>query len=166
MMWVCASMKPGSSVASPSSMTRAPAGSLTVPRRPTAVILSSVTTTKPFWMGAVPVPSITRAAWRMTVPLPFGSCCAAAVQATVMTSNAPTAARFDGKTNMVELRGAEVRPPSVPSRLREPVRDGRYSRARGHRGVDGELDAHDRAVAYGACYAKLALVRSRDVARD
>jgi hypothetical protein len=32
---------------------------------------SSVTTTTPFWMGAAPVPSITRAALRTTVPVPL-----------------------------------------------------------------------------------------------
>ena len=48
----------------------APAGSATLPRLPAATMRSFVTTTTPSATGAAPVPSISRAAWSTTVPVP------------------------------------------------------------------------------------------------
>ena len=62
---VCASMNPGSSVASPRSITSAPAGTLAV--GPAAVILPSATTTTPGFTSASPLPSYIRAAFRTIV---------------------------------------------------------------------------------------------------
>src|SRR6266849_2493611 len=70
MRCVCASMKPGSKVTSPRSMTFAPEGMRTDLLSPTEVILSLVTMTTAFVIGAAPVPSIKRAAFNTTTPLP------------------------------------------------------------------------------------------------
>jgi hypothetical protein len=64
-------MNPGSSVASPRSITRAPEGTGTLEAGPTATMRSSVTTTTPSRTGAAPVPSTSRAARSTTVPVPF-----------------------------------------------------------------------------------------------
>src|SRR5688572_6384372 len=72
MRCVCMSMKPGSSVTSPRSITFAFAGMFTDPARPAgAMRLSSMTTTA-FVIAGAPVPSIRRAALRTTTPFPLG----------------------------------------------------------------------------------------------
>src|SRR3954447_10652542 len=81
-------MNPGSSVALPRSTVRAPLGMVTELAGPTATIRSSVTTTTPFWIGAAPVPSMTRAALRTTVPEPLIGFVGACVSATVGRHNA------------------------------------------------------------------------------
>src|SRR5579862_7227778 len=68
---VCASIKPGSSVASPRSITSAPAGTLAPP--PTPTILPSTTTTRPGAASASLFPSNIRAALS-TYVLPPGFC--------------------------------------------------------------------------------------------
>src|SRR4051794_6869563 len=67
MIWVWASMKPGSSVALPRSMTLASAETATADALPTATIRSPATTIAASVIGAPPLPSIRRAAWRTTV---------------------------------------------------------------------------------------------------
>jgi hypothetical protein len=51
----------------------APAGILTLPLVPTATMLLSVTTTTALLMGAAPVPSIKRDAFKTMVPFPTGA---------------------------------------------------------------------------------------------
>src|SRR5215213_1399828 len=65
-------MKPGMRVTSPRSIILAFAGTVTLPAVPTAVIVLSVTTTTALLIGAAPVPSISRAAFSTTTPLPTG----------------------------------------------------------------------------------------------
>src|SRR5688572_20249047 len=65
-------MNPGIKVTSPRSIILAFAGTLTDPAAPTAVIVLSVTTTTALLIGALPVPSINRAAFRTTIPFPIG----------------------------------------------------------------------------------------------
>src|SRR6185369_4977760 len=65
-------MKPGIRVTSPRSISLALAGTVTLPAVPTAVIVLSVTTTTALFIGAAPVPSINRAAFSTTTPLPTG----------------------------------------------------------------------------------------------
>jgi hypothetical protein len=69
--WVCASMNPGSSVASPRSITWAPAGIAAL--APAATILLSVTTTTPGATKVLALPSNRRAAFK-TMVLPLGCC--------------------------------------------------------------------------------------------
>src|SRR6185436_10456583 len=59
-------MKPGASTSPRASITRAPDGTLTWPRRPTATMESPLMTTAELLMGARPEPSI-RVAPRMTI---------------------------------------------------------------------------------------------------
>src|SRR6185503_9159287 len=65
-------MKPGIRVTSPRSIILAFAGTVTAPAVPTAVIELSVTTMTALLIGAAPVPSISRAAFSTTTPLPTG----------------------------------------------------------------------------------------------
>jgi hypothetical protein len=65
-------MKPGISVTSPRSITFAFGGTLTDVAGPTAVIVLSVTTMTALLIAGAPVPSISRAAFRTTVPFPTG----------------------------------------------------------------------------------------------
>src|SRR6185369_4013717 len=65
-------MKPGIRVTSPRSIILALAGTVTLPAVPTAVIVLSVTTITALFIDAAPVPSISRAAFNTTTPLPTG----------------------------------------------------------------------------------------------
>src|SRR6185295_2310869 len=90
-----ASMKPGSSVASPRSMTRAPAG-MGSPD-PAAVIVPPVTTTTAFGTVESPRPSNMRAALRTTTSAPAGAgdgAWAPARVAAAVTSTASTPLRI------------------------------------------------------------------------
>src|SRR6185369_1072693 len=88
---------------SPRSIVRAFAGTRTCPAAPTAVIMLSVTTTTAFAIGALPVPSISRAAFRTTVPVPTGGsgviraeevCATTETQTEWTTNNAVTSLSF------------------------------------------------------------------------
>src|SRR6516165_2860345 len=68
---MCASIKPGNSVASPRSTTSAPAG--IVADAPTATIFPPLTTTKPGMTNISPLPSNNRAAFS-TYILSLGFC--------------------------------------------------------------------------------------------
>ena len=107
-MCACTSTSPGMIVLPDTSIVRAPAGTVTLPSAPTAVIRLFVTTTSPRWITSSPFIVMIRAPRSTTVPLgrSFGAVIATSVRVGSYTGFPRGASAFGVESGRAPRGGA------------------------------------------------------------